>query len=311
MFLSCCLCRELQNGNYAPSGLRNGASSSDSFTFNPSMKMEIFGDKNADSGFTCSFNLVNRIVTAMTADSRVDKFKICGDFAHFASDPEDYGWSCGYRNAQMLLSAIMSIPSLKEQLQIKLEGIYVPSILYLQQLMQQAWNAGWDPQGNMEHRGGIIGSKNWLGPVDLYSMLMNMGVECKIVCFVHDSDREGPHPELFLWAETYFSDSKKTYIPPLYLQHAGHSRTIAGTEIRKNQDRYYIIFDPSTKKEKVRAAGAGDLRWLNDNFLRSFGSVSKSRYELLYVTGRVLSSGELERAKQQSRSGVNGKIFVS
>ncbi|XP_055330972.1 zinc finger-containing ubiquitin peptidase 1-like [Paramacrobiotus metropolitanus] len=287
------------------------STSADSFASNSAMQMDVFQGKNADSGYTCTWGLISRISQILREDDRTETFLLADEFAHFASDPEDYGWSCGYRNAQMLISAMLSIPRCKEQWRARLGSCFVPSILYLQQLMQQAWNAGWDPQGNTEHRGEIIGSKNWLGPIDLYSMLMNLGIECQITFFVHATSREGPHPELFRWCQEHFANRSNRNVLPIYLQHAGHSRTIAGIEVMKNGGQNFIIFDPSTKKEKARNTTIGKGKWLGYHFRRSLSTVNKARYEVLHLTGNILTPAEIERCKQSSRSGVRGVRKVS
>jgi hypothetical protein len=62
------------------------------------------------------------------------------------SQSGSYGaaWSCGYRNIQMLGSCLMGVPEFREIL-FAGNGI-VPPIYHIQQFIEQAWRAGFDPE---------------------------------------------------------------------------------------------------------------------------------------------------------------------
>ncbi|KAJ1916946.1 hypothetical protein H4219_003470 [Mycoemilia scoparia] len=83
----------------------------------------------------------------LTKDSDVPKPHLCiGDTRYFGSDPNDFGWGCGYRNCQMILSSLQAIghPLFSKHGSIfdndsgkSLEN--VPSINGLQQILEKAW----------------------------------------------------------------------------------------------------------------------------------------------------------------------------
>jgi zinc finger-containing ubiquitin peptidase 1 len=148
--------------------------------------------------------------------------------------------------------------------------------------------------------------------VDLFALFMAMGIECKISSFVHHHRFAGPHPQLFDWVERYFAGSDENPRLPVYLQHAGHSQTIVGIEKRKNQnDRHLLVFDPGVKKERIRATSGNEIRWLDETVRRSTAKIDKPSYEILVITGKVLSREEQLGMKISTKNGISGERFVS
>jgi hypothetical protein len=81
------------------------------------------------------------------------------------------------------------------------------------------------------------------------------------------------------------------FVPPLYLQHQGHSRTIVGYEIKHDGAVNLLILDPSTQGlfEGVRS---GDLRQLR----RGEATLTKRQYEIVYLhAARPLLESDAER----------------
>lgn len=72
----------------------------------------------------------------------ISKVFLCGDMAHFAADYSDKGWGCGYRNAQMLLSSLLSNTTYQQLVQDKLETSSVPSVPKIQSCIESAWKEG-------------------------------------------------------------------------------------------------------------------------------------------------------------------------
>ena len=72
---------------------------------------------------------------------------------YFSPTPADVKWACGYKNFQVMVSCILSLPDevsgyLKTRLRESLGGSLgpngVPSISQLQKLIEHAWSAGFD-----------------------------------------------------------------------------------------------------------------------------------------------------------------------
>lgn len=76
---------------------------------------------------------------------------MCTCVDHYASSYGDKGWGCGYRNAQMLVSSLLTHTGYNERLyklwqNQKPPRSSVPSISRLQTLIEQAWSQGFDIQ---------------------------------------------------------------------------------------------------------------------------------------------------------------------
>ena len=124
----------------------------------------------------------------------------------------EYGWSCGYKNAQMVLSALRHVPqyrhlfrledgsgsgredgsasssssgSVKRKSPDEEATAYadvpnsfhsLPTIQQLQTITEQAWEAGYDPEGRRHFKGKLVGSKRWIGTSEVYVMFTWLGI---------------------------------------------------------------------------------------------------------------------------------------
>lgn len=104
-----------------------------------------------DDGSSVTRSMVPR-VKAMSANSQSAlRSFLCTCVDHYASSYGDRGWGCGYRNAQMLFSSLLTHTGYNERLYKLWQGqkpprSAVPSIGRLQALIEQAWSQGFDVQ---------------------------------------------------------------------------------------------------------------------------------------------------------------------
>ncbi|CAG02778.1 unnamed protein product, partial [Tetraodon nigroviridis] len=160
---------------------------------------------------------------------------LSADADHFCSSAGDRGWGCGYRNFQMLLSALHRIEAYACVLQEKT----VPSIPQLQSMVEGAWKEGLDPQGAAHFHQRLLGTRAWIGATEIFSLLTFLGINSRIVDFHRATGAGHTHPLLFDWVRRYFSQAggagqlprrlSRTSLPPLYLQHHG---TVAGRHLQ-------------------------------------------------------------------------------
>ncbi|KAG6874304.1 hypothetical protein C0995_001529 [Termitomyces sp. Mi166 len=164
---------------------------------------------------------------------------LCSERAiHVSSTFFDTGWGCGYRNFQMACAALMD-QNIQPKYSMLLTEPSSPGVRDIQQWIEDAWNAGFDPPGAQQLKK-LVGTRKWLGTA---------GAD-----IVKD------------WIVNYFSpksDSSKslsindalrgaspivvTDRMPIILQHQGHSRTIVGYEVTKTGKIKLLMFDPSMK----------------------------------------------------------------
>ncbi|KAG0285003.1 hypothetical protein BGZ96_010680 [Linnemannia gamsii] len=192
----------------------------------------------------------------------------------FQSDKSDRGWGCGYRNIQMMLSYVVGQTDSIETTSTATTTTTpsVPTIPELQRQLEYAWTNGFDAQGAEQLKHKVEGTKKWIGTTEAWSVLCSLGVRCSILDFHMPSGPDGTHPAMFAAVYEYFGSPNwsplsaplslhvdnsrlngnegqdriiQTAKPPLYMQHQGHSRTIVGIEILK-EDRgmNLLVFDP-------------------------------------------------------------------
>ncbi|XP_031554362.1 zinc finger-containing ubiquitin peptidase 1-like [Actinia tenebrosa] len=238
------------------------------------------------------------------------------DTDHYASTVGDAGWGCGYRNLQMLISALLRIDVYRPMLFAV--GENVPSIPRIQQLIEASWNAGFDKQGAEQLACKLINTRKWIGATEIATVLRSLGLRANIIDFHRATGCDGTHPEMFSWIKRYFSCGvpgfntgmglnqahagvlKQTTRPPLYLQHQGHSRLVIGVEEHSGKDGglFLLLFDPSHSTKQMHSllddiqTSSSGLRHLR----RSLKQMRCKQYQIVYVDG-IMDAQEMERSK--------------
>lgn len=98
-------------------------------------------------------------------DRSVERAFLCHpDVQHVAKMSREGGF-CGYRNIQMMVSFIQATMSQGfEQLPGR-----IPSILHLQDLIESAWDQGFNSAGRIE-TGGIKGTRKYIGTPEVLKL---------------------------------------------------------------------------------------------------------------------------------------------
>ncbi|KAK2765902.1 hypothetical protein FQN54_007417 [Arachnomyces sp. PD_36] len=185
-------------------------------------------------------------------DSSVEKAFLCSpEVRHIFKLPKEGGF-CGYRNIQMMVSYIQDSRADGHQ---RFPG-RVPSIMKLQDMIEEAWDLGFNSTGRVE-TGGIRGTRKYIGTPEAQALFMSVGVLCEANAFNPTSDARA-HDSLLVAVANYFgqadgseTDGKvlQTKLPPVYLQHQGNnSYTLRMCiELRTNGNANLLVFDPMFK----------------------------------------------------------------
>lgn len=107
-------------------------------------------------------------------------------------------WSCGFRNLQMIISAMLPTFS-----PIFPDG--VPLLDELQMSFELLWAEGFDRDGARHHNSKMVGKTgkiSWIGAVEVWSYLSFRGIDSTIVQFANNAENRAA-VGAFVWA--YFS----------------------------------------------------------------------------------------------------------
>uniref|UniRef100_H3D289 C2H2-type domain-containing protein n=1 Tax=Tetraodon nigroviridis TaxID=99883 RepID=H3D289_TETNG len=228
---------------------------------------------------------------------------LSADADHFCSSAGDRGWGCGYRNFQMLLSALHRIEAYACVLQEKT----VPSIPQLQSMVEGAWKEGLDPQGAAHFHQRLLGTRAWIGATEIFSLLTFLGINSRIVDFHRATGAGHTHPLLFDWVRRYFSQAggagqlprrlSRTSLPPLYLQHHG---TVAGRHLQpvalaaqgRGGGLCLLLLDPASSRSHAQRLRSRSGASAAVRSIRKFPrSLKHQQYQLVVPQG-VLSAQE-------------------
>ncbi|KAM8734682.1 zinc finger-containing ubiquitin peptidase 1 isoform 2-T3 [Acanthopagrus schlegelii] len=233
---------------------------------------------------------------------------LSADTDHYCSSAGDKGWGCGYRNLQMLLSSLRRTDTYAPIIPEKA----VPNITQMQSMIEGAWKEGLDPQGASHFNQRLQGTRAWIGATEIFTLLTSLGISARIIDFHQPTGPGDTHPRLFDWVKQYFTQSNRssrlpprlihTKLPPLYLQHQGHSRSIVGLEQRKNGSLCLLLLDPGSSVSDTRKLLSRGTVSTAVHRIRKFpGSLKHKQYQVVAVHG-VLSAEEKQKSIMTSRT---------
>lgn len=108
---------------------------------------------------------------------------LCTAIDHYSSSAADFGFGCGYRNIQMMLSSVKQCEMYRKALWgskckfhiIKYKfkfsyfsdgPVHIPSIPKLQDLIEKAWEKGFDARGCAQLNGRLKNTRKWIGATE-------------------------------------------------------------------------------------------------------------------------------------------------
>ncbi|KAB8232174.1 DUF1671-domain-containing protein [Aspergillus alliaceus] len=228
------------------------------------------------------------LVRLCEQDKTVQRAFFCSPNVCQVSKMPREGGFCGYRNIQMLISYIKECRVLGHEC----FSSTLPSILQLQDMIENAWDMGFNSIGRIE-TGGIRGTRKYIGTPEVSSESSSIG----------GTKDMRAHDALFMCIADYFRHMcppKRndkvllTDLPPIYLQHQGHSLTIIGFEIRDNGSANILVFDPmfkpspAVKRLKGTPAVYADPTRILKGYRRGAGYLQKySVFEILKTIMRT------------------------
>ncbi|PLB51782.1 DUF1671-domain-containing protein [Aspergillus steynii IBT 23096] len=184
------------------------------------------------------------------ADKSVSRAFLCSPRIWQISKLPREGGFCGYRNIQMLISYIRQSDLPGHDC---LSGS-LPTILQLQDMIEHAWDMGFNSVGR-EETGGIRGTRKFIGTSEAQALFLSLGIQCEARS-IGGTQQLQAHDALLSIIADYFRQGSPchtnekvvmTCLPPIYFQHQGHSLTIVGFEIRDNGSANLLVFDPMLK----------------------------------------------------------------
>ena len=230
-----------------------------------------------DDGSSVTRNITSLIIQASNNTSILH---LASKTDHCASSFGDKGWGCGYRNLQMLLSSLLYTSQYRDVLAEKIlfnkNTVSLPSISRLQRILENAWREGFDRMGCEQLGGKVVNTRKWIGATEIYTFLTYCNIDCQIIDFHRPTASDGGHPAMFQWLAEFFRE-KRGARPPVYLQHQGHSRTVAGVEVSSNNVIKLIVLDPS----HTSINNTSVMRLVR----KTINSMKSRQYQLVVVRG--------------------------
>lgn len=219
------------------------------------------------------------------------------DALHVAKIRREGGF-CGYRNIQVLAAHIIGtqIEGWKQF------GDDIPSIFEIQDLIETAWDRGYNVRGRTE-TGGVRGTRKYIGTPEAQALFASMGFPCSVQAFRTSNEQDVNAAGRLLQAiEHYFQQGaadcsthkvRSTQLPPIYLQRPSHSVTIVGLEKLKDGHVQLLVFDPEFQSSeavtnlaaKATRRRQAKINRLLEPYRRSDTHLERFKeFEVLYLT---------------------------
>lgn len=215
----------------------------------------------------------------------------------FCSNMAGLGWDCGYRNIQMLFSALLYDRALKSLIQR--QGMTeVPSIPEIAGRIEQAWKKGFDPEGASNFDGTLTDKEVWIGATEAIVLFRSININALVTDF--ETPTETDRKKMFEWIYHHYDgwcanrtcsihsrqsrvSGVSTLVAPMFCQWQGHSVTIIGAEKSRTGDVSLIVLDPSRGFYESIMTEASNLRPRLFKRDVSHPQMQHPRFQLVYI----------------------------
>jgi len=195
----------------------------------------------------------------------------------------------------MLLSYLFTFPECRAVL---FDGSgQIPNILTIQEVLEYAWKCGFDSGGAAQLGYKVKGTGKWIGTSEVAVLLSYFKLRVGIYEFKKSSQQ---NEDIISWVINYFLKNRdRQFLPPLYLQFAGHSVTIVGVEIGSRGTTHFIVFDPAKSGNYVQS----EITQGRFNLVRiPISRFISNEYQIVTIKDpALLNSKEWENSKSLQR----------
>jgi hypothetical protein len=123
-------------------------------------------------------DLIPLLAYLSSQDPTVTRAYFCRpEIRHICKIPREGGF-CGYRNIQML-SSFLRHPDVKATYGLNILPHGIPNILELQNMIEHAWDLGFNSHGRLE-TGGIRGTRKYIGTPEVGAHLGITPCDCRL-----------------------------------------------------------------------------------------------------------------------------------
>lgn len=164
------------------------------FTCMPFINADVPDNAIVTDGIMPLLHRLNQLPGVITVSGRNPFLPTHALLLHFKQKDS---WSCGFRNTQMMLTALLpqlqshhaffqSVPaSLKPYPMQDNRPIPIPSLHQLQTFLQDSWANGFDQRGALHYQRNIVGKSREIGAMEVSTILSYLYVDTAVVQFIN------------------------------------------------------------------------------------------------------------------------------
>eukprot|EP00980_Cylindrotheca_fusiformis_P007782 scaffold1663_cov210-Cylindrotheca_fusiformis.AAC.4 len=131
---------------------------------------------------------LNYTMHATTASNKNKTYRLLGKYSTIRHIQQTDSWSCGFRNLQMILTALL--PRLEpnhpyfQKMPRRSTCTCIPNVGQIQKALEQAWKEGYDPRGAAHYKYRIVHQTSQIGAMEVSSVLSYWGMDSTVIQFV-------------------------------------------------------------------------------------------------------------------------------
>lgn len=130
-------------------------------------------------------NLIEKIRELAPRDPSVAELRLSSvPVWHCGTTVADRGWGCGYRNTQMLLSALREDERIRTAVFGQGCAPDLPSVPRIQRLIEAGWTKGFDVAGAAQLGNQLHGTHRWIGATEVAVLLRQYRVRYRLFFYV-------------------------------------------------------------------------------------------------------------------------------
>lgn len=210
-------------------------------------------------------HLIPVLARLSVLDKQISRAYYCEPSVTHVAKLSREGGFCGYRNTQMLISYIRDAGAPGHE---HFSRKRLPTIFEIQDMVESAWDHGFNSAGRQE-TGGIRGTRKYIGTPEAQALLLSLGIPAEAMAF-SSKDKVTAYTRMMNAVAAHFessidqNDTNKVIItdrPPLFFQQQGHSMTVVGYEVTAEGDANLIVFDPMYQTPPLLKRLAADQKY--------------------------------------------------
>jgi hypothetical protein len=205
----------------------------------------------------------------LSKNAMVNEYRFCSQ-CNVTYFEQNTSFTCSYASLQMITSALLTYSKVYRE--TLFNGVaFVPDVVSIQALIENAWERGFDADGSAHFQGKLQNKAARIGCSDIAALLRANRVPTRIFDFDYGLDS---WRTVKAFCREHFFQISKLPILPLILGYFEHTIVVIGCEHTTDDDIFLFAFDPASGVRRTREKSKSEPHMFRINETR-FSSIKQ------------------------------------